>query len=259
MPFVGTIINFLCIVIFSVLGSFVRCGISEKCKKAIMSAVGICVVFFGISTAVAPPDVSLNLPDVIFGRDTTRFAIVILSMVIGTLIGEFIDIDKQVKLLGNRLEKRFSRLEKKNGDGNEAKKEEESGSFVKGFIGCTVMTCVGAMSVNGAILDATADPSVLIAKSVLDAITCFVMAASFGIGCAFCAIPALIYQGTITLITLLFTAVIPAESIYYLSITGSLIIVLIGTNQLGATRIKTANMTPAIFMPLIITPILNLF
>lgn len=259
MPFVGTIINFLCIVIFSVLGSFVRCGISEKCKKVILSAIAICVVFFGISTAVAPPDASLNLPDAVFGLDTTRFVIVILSMVVGTLIGEIIDIDKLVKHLGNWLEKRFSRLGKKNGGENEAVKEEEAGNFVKGFVSCTVMTCVGAMAVNGAILDATGDPGVLIAKSVIDAISCFVMAASLGIGCAFSAVAALLYQGLITLITLSFSAVIPPESIYYLSITGSLIIVLIGTNLLGATRIKTANMTPAVFMPLIITPILSLF
>ena len=121
------------------------------------------------------------------------------------------------------------------------------------------MTCVGAMAVNGAILDATGDPEVLIAKSVIDAIACFVMATSLGIGCAFSAFPMLIYQGMITLIALLFSAVIPAESIYYLSVTGSLIIVLIGTNFLGATNVKTANMTPAVFLPLIITPILNLF
>ena len=259
MPFIGTIINFSCIVVFSVLGSLVRCGISEKCKKAMLSAVAICVVFFGISSAIAPIDISLNLPDAIFGVEITRFVIVILSMVIGTLVGEIIDIDGFVKRLGEWLENRLSGFRKnKNADG-EAVIQEHSGNFAKGFISCTIMTCVGAMSVNGAILDAGGEPGVLIAKSVIDAISCFIMAASLGIGCAFSAVPMLLYQGIITLITLLFSAIIPAESIYYLSVTGSLIIVLIGTNFLGATKIKTANMTPAVFMPLIITPLISLF
>ena len=121
------------------------------------------------------------------------------------------------------------------------------------------MTCVGAMAVNGAIFDANGDPGILIAKSVIDAIACFVMATSLGIGCAFGAFPLLIYQGIITLFALLFSAVLPASSIYYLSVTGSLIIVLIGTNFLGATDVKTANMTPAVFIPLILVPILELF
>jgi uncharacterized membrane protein YqgA involved in biofilm formation len=259
MPFIGTIINLSCIVLFSVLGSLVRHGIPQRCKKAILSSVAICVFFFGISNAVSPPDPNLNLPDAIFGVDITRFVILILSMAIGTLIGELIDIDELVTRLGICLEKRFKRLFRKKCDEDVCDFEEQGGNFAKGFVSCTIMTCVGAMSVNGAILDATGEPGMLIAKAVIDAISCFVMATSLGIGCAFSAIPVLVYQGSITLITLFFSDIIPAESIYYLSLTGYLIIILIATNFLGATKIRTANMIPAVFMPLIITPIISLF
>ena len=245
MPFIGTIVNFAAIIIFSFLGSFVKCGIPEKINRAVLSAVAICVVYIGIDGALEPADGYLD----VFFSDTglTKFIIVIVSLVIGTAIGEFIDIEKWVIVLGNKVEAKF------------AKGKGETGDFAKGFISCTIMTCVGAMAVNGAILDATGEPGILIAKSVIDAIACFVMASSLGIGCAFSAFPMLIYQGTITLLALLFSAVLPAASIYYLSVTGSLIIVLIGTNFIGATNVKTANMTPAVFIPLVIVPILNLF
>lgn len=259
MPFTGTIINVLCIAVFSLLGSLVKKGIPERCKNAILGAVAICVIFFGIGSALASPGEGACVPDAIFNAETTKFVIIILSMVIGTVIGELIDIDKFVTATGSRLEKKLSGLGRKNAVEENFESNAETGNFAKGFISCTLMTCVGAMAVNGAILDATGDPSVLIAKSVIDAVSCFIMATSLGIGCAFSAVAALLYQGAITLAALLFSAVLPAESIYYLSVTGSLIIVLIGTNLLGITRVKTANMTPAVFMPLIITPILNLF
>lgn len=252
MPFAGTLINTAAILIFASLGSLVKRGIPERISRAILSAVAICVAYLGIDGALETPSAELNLPDAIFNESITGFVIIIVSMVLGTLIGELIDIDRLVTRLGERLENKFSRS--KSPDSEAA----HGTNFAKGFISCTIMTCVGAMAVNGAIFDANGDPGILIAKSVIDAIACFVMATSLGIGCAFSAIPMLFYQGVITLIALLFSAVIPPESIYYLSVTGSLIIVLIGTNFLGATNVKTANMTPAVFLPLIFTPLLNM-
>ena len=244
MPFIGTIVNFLSIVIFSILGSLVKSKIPERINRAILAAVAICVVYVGFEGALTPADGYL---DIIFGdASLTKFVIVIISLAIGTAIGEAIDIDKWVGKLGQKVEDKFV----KNGP---------KGEFSKGFISCTIMTCVGAMAVNGAILDAVGDHSILIAKSVIDAVACFVMASSLGIGCAFAAIPMLIYQGIITALTLLVSNVIPAAALYYLSVTGSLIIVLVGTNFIGATNVKTANMTPALFVPLVITYVFSLF
>ena len=254
MPFVGSIINAAAIVIFASLGSLLKRGIPERISRSVLAAVAICVAYLGIDGALASAPDGAVLPDVIFNTDVTKFIIVIISLSLGTLIGELIDIDKCVLRLGEKLEARFAPRRE-----GEAAQTEQKGNFARGFISCTIMTSVGAMAVNGAILDATGDPGVLIAKSVIDAIACFIMASTLGFGCVFSAIPMFIYQSLITLAALLFSAVLPAESIYMLSVTGSLIIVLIGTNFLGATNVKTANMMPAIFMPLILTPIFNLF
>lgn len=249
IPFTGTIINFSCIIIFSLLGAAVGQRLPERINRGVLAAVAICVVYVGLNGAFeAPAEEGIAL-DTFFGNaELTKFVIIIVSMALGTVIGEIIDIDKWVNRLGERIEKKFIK------DASASK-----GNFSRGFVSCTIMTCVGAMAVNGAILDAVGNPNVLIAKSVIDAISCFVMATSLGIGCAFSAFPMLIYQGLITGAFLLAESVIPAATIYYLSATGSLIIVLIGTNFIGATNVKTANMTPAIFIPMILVPILQLF
>ena len=252
MPFAGTLINAASIFIFALLGSLVKRGIPERISRAVLSAVAICVVYIGIDGALEAPASELQLPNSVFNSDITGFITVIVSMAVGTFIGELINIDGLVCRLGEKIEKKLGAISR----GAESVKQ---GSFAKGFVSCTIMTCVGAMAVNCAILDAVGEPGILIAKSVIDAIACFIMASSLGVGCAFAALPMLVYQGVITLAALAFSAVIPPESIYYLSVTGSLIIVLIGTNLLGATNVKTANMTPAVFMPLILTPIFGLF
>lgn len=245
MPFIGTLINSVAILIFSLLGCLVGKALPEKANRMLLSAVAICVVYIGLNDALSSPPA---VPEGFFlSAGVTKFLVMIISLCIGAMIGEIIDIDKWVGKLGEKLEAKFS------------KGTENSGSFVKGFMNCTIITCVGAMSVNGAILDATGKPDVLIAKAVLDGISVFILAASLGIGCAFSFLPTLLYQGSITLVALLLSAFIPEAAISYMSQTGGLIIVLIGTNFLGATNVKTANMIPAVFMPFIITPIINLF
>ena len=249
MPFLGTVINFLCIALFSLLGAGLKRIIPKRVSGAILSAVGVCILYMGIDGALASAHGHLST---FFGStDATKFIIIIVSLTLGTAIGEAVDLDKRIGALGEKIENKISK-----GKGN--------GDFARGFVAATLATCVGAMAVFGSILDATGDPSTLIAKSVLDAISCLMMASSFGVGCAFAAIPVLIYQGSITALALLAESAFAGSAVfdsavYYMSATGSLILVLIGLNFLGATKVKTANMTPAVFIPLIMTPILALF
>lgn len=248
IPFTGSLINFACIVVFSVLGVLVGARLPERINRGVFAAIAVCVVYIGFDGAFAAAEDGVAL-DTFFGSEgLTKFIILLLSMSIGTLIGEAIDIDKWVNRLGEKIEKKFI----KNSD-------SAKGNFSRGFVSCTIMTCVGAMAVNGAILDAQGNPDILIAKAVIDAVSCFIMATSLGIGCAFSAVPMLIYQGLITAVFLLAESIIPAATVYYLSATGSLIIIMIGTNFMGATNVKTANMTPAIFIPMILVPILQMF
>ena len=114
------------------------------------------------------------------------------------------------------------------------------------------------MTINGAIADAQGDPSLLLAKSVLDGISVLIMSGTMGIGCAFSAFFILVYQGGLTLAAFGLVGVLSASTLTYMSVTGSLVIMLLGTNVMGITRVKTANMIPALFLPIAFEALLKL-
>ncbi len=240
MPFLGTIVNFAIVAIAGILGTLIKKGIPERVNQAIMVAMGACVVVIGVDGFMEPaPAVS---EDSFLSAGLVKMLIVIISMGLGTLVGTLIDIDKCVERLGLFLEKKLGKV-------------STGGGFSRGFVSCTLLFCVGAMAVNGSIADAMGSPDILIAKSVIDGFSCFMMATSFGIGCAFSAFAVLIYQGLLTLGGLFLFTAVPAEALSYVSITGSVVIMLIGTNLLGVTKVKTANMIPAIFLPFLLAPL----
>jgi uncharacterized membrane protein YqgA involved in biofilm formation len=250
MPFLGTIVNFFAVLVFGTLGTFLKRGIPKRISDAVISGMAICVIYIGIDGILeaAPP-----VPEgSFFSAGLVKVLIMILSMGIGTLIGELVDFDKLLGRLGNTLEMKMDGILNKDGE------DAPRGNFSRGFVSCSMLFCVGAMAVNGAIQDALGDPTLLLAKTVIDSITCFVMASTLGIGCAFSAFFLLIYQGGIGLLGFFLSSFIPASTITYMSVTGSLIIILIGTNVLGVTKVKTANMVPAMFMPLLLAPLFKL-
>nr|MBE6545193.1 DUF554 domain-containing protein [Oscillospiraceae bacterium] len=243
MPFLGTIVNFFVVLVCGTVGTLVKKGVPKKISDAIVSAMAICVIYIGIDGALeSAPAVSDGL---FLSAGLVKVLVMIISLALGALIGEIIDIDKWVNRLGDLLEKKFV-------------KDGERGKFAKGFVSCSLLFCVGAMTVNGALQDAIGKPDILIAKSVIDGIMCFVMASTLGMGCAASSVFVLVYQGFLTLVGLFLSDMLPAASISYMSVTGSLIIILIGTNMLGATKVKTANLTPAIFLPAIVWPLISL-
>ena len=236
MPFLGTIVNFAAVLVAGILGSLLKKGVPKRFSDSIMSAMAVCVIYIGVSgTLEAAPAVEGGFLE----AGLVKVLIMILSMGLGTLLGELLDLDKQMNRLGAFVEKKLSH-------------GGEQGSIAKGFVACSLLFCIGAMAVNGAIFDALGEPDTLLAKSVIDAISCFVMATSLGIGCALSAFTLLIYQGGIALLGSLVMQYLPDAALTYMSVTGSLIIILIGTNMLGMTKVKTANMVPAIFMPLLL-------
>lgn len=245
MAFIGTFINFSAVLILGVIGSFVKKGIPERISNAVISAMGICVIYIGIDGIIAePPSVFENS---FFSPGLVKVLVMILSMAVGGLIGEILDIDKQMNRLAAFVERKLC-----------CKGGSEKGTFAKGFVSCSILFCVGAMAVNGAISDAFGTPDILIAKAAIDGIVVFVMASTLGIGCAFSAFTLLFYQGGLTALALLVKNLLPDATVSYMSITGSLIIVLIGTNMLGMTKVKTANMVPAMFLPIVIAPLITL-
>lgn len=244
IPFLGTIVNFLVVLVCGLLGMLVKSGVPKKYSDAMICAVSVCVIYIAIDGMLEKaPDLGEGF---FLSSGLVKVLVMIISMAAGTFIGELIDIDKWVNRLGELLEKKFV-------------KGEESGRFAKGFVSCSLIFCVGAMTINGAFQDAIGNPDTLLAKSVIDGIVCFVMASTLGIGCAVSSVFVLVYQGALTLLGLFITDILPAQSIAYMSATGSLIILLIGTNLMGITKVKTANMTPAMFIPALLWPLISLF
>lgn len=255
MPFLGTLVNFFVVLLCGIAGTFLKKGVPKRISDAIMSGMAICVVYIGIDGMMeAAPAVS---EDSFLSAGLFKVLVMILSMAIGTLVGELIDIDKQICRLGDFLEKKFSRSDADEIDA-EGGKASTKGNFARGFVSCSILFCVGAMAVNGSMQDAMGKPDILLAKSVIDGISTVIMSSTLGIGCAFSAFFVLAYQGILTLLGLFLATALPASLITYMSVTGSLVIVLIGTNVLGVTKVKTANMIPAIFAPLAVAPLLSL-
>ena len=241
MAFLGTIVNFFAVLVCGLLGLLVKRGVPKRISDGILSAMAVVVIFIGIDGALEPAPA---LPEGTFlSAGLVKILVMIISMALGTLIGEAIDIDKWVSRLGEWLEHKLV-------------KDGEKGKFAKAFVSCSLLFCVGAMTVNGAFADAMGKPDILIAKSVIDGIVCLVMASTLGIGCAASSVFVLVYQGLLTVVGLFLAGSLSPEIISYMSVTGSLIIILIGVDMLGVAKIKTANMTPAIFLPALISPLI---
>ena len=169
----------------------------------------------------------------------------IISIAVGTLIGELINFERWMNALGDATAKRLGKL------GNHE-------NFAKGFVSCSILFCVGAMTVNGAIASASGDHQLLLTKSVIDGVSVLVMSSTLGIGCAFSAFFILIYQGILTLFGTALVDVLSASTRTYMSVTGSLVVVLLGTNVLGITKIRTANMIPSMFVAIGVEALLKL-
>lgn len=229
---IGTLINCVTIVAGSLLGLLLRRGMKDSIAKTVMQGVGMSVILIGITGAI----------------ETNNTLLVILSMVIGGVLGAWIDIDAKMNHLGAWAQKKLTR-----GD-------DENNTFAKGFVTASLVYCVGAMAVVGA-LDSgiRGDHSTLIAKAALDGITAIIFSSSLGIGVMLSAVPVLIYQGAIALLGNAVAPLLSDVVVTEMSAVGGLLIMGIGINMLLDTEIKVANLLPAIFIPFIYYPIVQLF
>lgn len=223
MFLLGTIVNCLLIVIGSLLGKLLH-RIPEKIKSTVMHGIALAVMVLGLQ----------------MGLKTENFLIVILSLVFGAIIGEYFDLEEKLNKLGERLEKKIG-----NGNGK--------GSISQGFVTATLLYVIGAMAIIGA-LDSgiRGDHSVLYTKGILDGFTALILTTSLGIGVIFSAIPVFLYQGTIALFATQIDAFIPKELldsfITEMTSAGGIMIFAIGLNMLGLTKIRVANLLPAILV-----------
>ena len=219
----GTIVNCIAILLGCSIGLIAKGKIPERVSKTIMNGLALCIIYIGVSGALK-------------GEDTLQM---IICIALGALIGELIDIDKWLINLGNYIE---SKVGKKN----------EKVSIAEGFVSASLLFCVGAMALVGALESGLqGNHTTLFAKSVLDGISAIIFASTLGIGVMLSAIAVFIYQGVITMGAGLLSGVLSTVVITNMSAVGSLLILGLGLNMLGVTKIKVANLLPALFIPII--------
>ena len=235
IPGLGTIINVAAIVMAGLLGTAAGRLLNERLQDGMAKAAGVCVLFIGIAGAMQG---MLALDDGVLASGRSLF--VVASIVVGTLVGELADIDGLVRCFGEWLKCKT---------GNAGDR-----SFVDAFVTASVTVCVGAMAVVGAVEDGMlGDISILCTKAILDFVIILVMTCSLGRGCAFSAIPVGIFQGTVTALSVLIRPFMTDPALAGLSLVGSILIFCVGVNLVWDTKLRVANMLPAI----IIAPLLT--
>ncbi|HEY5563095.1 MAG TPA: DUF554 domain-containing protein [Clostridiaceae bacterium] len=221
---IGTIINVFAIILGSLIGLIFKGGMPKKINETLMNGLALCVILIGMSGALK-------------GIAGCSMLLVIISIVIGAIIGEILDIDKGLNNLGNNLEKGL---------------KGRGGKIAEGFVDASLLYCVGAMAILGAIQDGlTGNHTILIQKSMLDGITAITYASTFGIGVMFSAVSVLLYQGTIALSASLISGLLTTDITNAMNAVGSLLIIGIGLNMLKITKIKLANLLPAVIIPIL--------
>lgn len=226
MFILGTAVNSLLIIFGSIIGKFLN-RIPEQMKMTIMYAIGLAVVVLGIQ----------------MGFKSENFLIVILSLAFGTMIGEMLRLEDKLNNLGIWLENKLG--------------PKAQGSIAQGFVTATLIFVIGAMAILGA-LDSgiRGDHSVLYTKGILDGITAFILTTTLGIGVIFSAIPVFLYQGLIALFATQIDRIVPAalmdQFIVEMTATGGIMIIAIGLNVTGLTKIRVANLLPGILVTTVI-------
>lgn len=232
---IGTTVNALAILAGSAVGLFFAhaarrgtggSGLGERLRTTLMNGVALCVLYIGVSGCLD-------------GQSTLT---AIISMVLGALVGETLDLDRRMQVLGDWVQEKTKRLPLGG-----------SSSVSEGFVTASLLFCVGAMAIVGSLQDGlTGDHSTLFAKALLDGVSAVVFASSLGVGVAFSAVAVFLYQGCIAALASLISPLLDSAVIAEMTCVGSLLIIALSLNMLGITKIKVMNLTPACLMPILI-------
>ncbi len=218
--FSGVIVNTITVIIGSSVGLLLKKGIPKKVNKAVMTALGLCTIAIGVT-------------GVMKGQNQL---VMILSMVCGTIVGTLIDIDKKLENLGDKLAK---------------KSKSNENTFSQGFVTASLLFCVGAMTIVGSMnAGISGDNEMLYTKSVLDLISSSMLAASLGFGVMCASAFVFVFQGVLVALSMVLGSFLSEFAIAELICAGSVMIIALGLNLIGVTKIKVANLLPGlIFVP----------
>jgi len=225
----GTLINVAAILLGTGLGILLKHGIPEKVQRVLMQAIALSVIVLGFTTAIK----------------TNNTLLFIFSLAIGSVMGRIIGIESGLEKLGKRIESRFS---------------SDGSTIAEGFVTGTLLFCVGAMAILGAIESGLHhNHELLFIKSVLDGLASLLLASTLGIGIGFSAFAVLLYQGSIALFASWLSPFLTDAMMTEISAVGGVLIIGIGINLLDIKKIHVGDMLPSILIPPIYFLILNLF
>lgn len=229
----GTIINTAAVIAGGIAGVVLKKGILENCQKILMQACGIATIFIGVSGALKEMLV-INGSSI----ETKGTFLLILSLVLGGLAGSLLSIEDRLERLGELLKKKLH--------------SEKDTQFVEGFVTSTLVICIGAMAIVGAIEDGlTGNFSTLTAKAILDFVIVMIFASTLGKGVIFSALPLFLYQGAITILAAVLGDFMSPSLISDISFVGSALIFCVGINIAFGKKFNVGNMLPALLVPVI--------
>lgn len=228
---IGVITNAAAVIVGSLIGMLFKKGIPEKISKWLMRCIGLSTFYIAVS----------GMTD-----ENANALIVILSVAAGGLIGGLCDLDGLLSKGCEKVAKKFS-------------KGGESGKIAEGFVSSSILFCVGAMTVLGSIqAGISKDYTTLFTKSVLDFVSSFVFASAFGIGVTLSSVAVIVIQGGICLASGIVAPYLSDFMISNINVVGSVAILAISLNLIEITKIKVANLVPAVFLPIALCPLCNL-
>ena len=226
----GVIVNVITVILGSLVGLMFKKGIGQKVSTSVMVGLGACTLYIGISGSLCGENV----------------LIVIASVVLGVISGTLLNIDGAINRLAENVEMKF-------------KKEGQSISVAEGLVTATLLFCVGSMTVTGSIqAGLTGDNSVLITKATLDFVSSMMLASSLGFGVMLASLSVFIIQGGLVLLANFISPFMSTGAINEMTCVGSILIIMIGTNLMGITKIKVADFLPAVIYAPVIYNIVNL-
>jgi len=212
----GTLVNTLAILLGGFIGTICNRSLPRRYQVIIFQGMGLFVMALGISMSIKMEHLLIS----------------VFSLLLGGLTGEFFKLDKQIDTLGEWLKRSL---------------KFKSERFNEGFVSASLIYCIGAMAVLGAIEEGTGGfPTILLTKSVMDGFSSIAFAAALGVGVMFSAVPVAIYQGTITMIVFLFADTVDVAIVNELSAVGGILLVGLGINVLEIKNIKVVNLLPAL-------------
>lgn len=221
---IGVIINTMAVLVGSLIGLLLKKGIPERISSAIMKGIGLCTIYIGIVGTLK-------------GKNPL---ILILSITIGVIIGQGLDLDDKLNRFVLKLENRF-------------KKDNQKTSITEGFITASLLFCVGAMTLVGSLqAGLSGNYDMLYMKATLDLVSSIVFASALGIGVLFSAVLLFAVEGSIVLLANFVAPILTDTVIAEMTCAGSLLILALGLNLLGVTKLKIMNYMPAILLPILL-------